>query len=105
MPALKPATIGQKLLTDCGQNRPLTTTDNIGKYAGKSKTINHSFTGWCSDGKYTRNESTKYTVKNGKKGISIIENYSYRDDDGQTGSNTIVHTTGRAILNLLDMFM
>ena len=25
MPALKPATIGQKLLTDCGQNRPLTT--------------------------------------------------------------------------------
>ena len=26
MPALKPATIGQKFLTDCGQNRPLTTT-------------------------------------------------------------------------------
>lgn len=26
MPALKPATIGQKLLTDFGQNRPLTTT-------------------------------------------------------------------------------
>lgn len=25
MPALKPATIGQKLLTDFGQNRPLTT--------------------------------------------------------------------------------
>ncbi len=25
MPALKPATIGQNLLTDCGQNRPLTT--------------------------------------------------------------------------------
>ena len=25
MPALKPATIGQKFLTDCGQNRPLTT--------------------------------------------------------------------------------
>ena len=29
MPALKPATIGQKLLTDCGQNRPLTTLDKI----------------------------------------------------------------------------
>ena len=28
MPALKPATIGQKLLTDCGQNRPLTTFNN-----------------------------------------------------------------------------
>ena len=27
MPALKPATIGQKFLTDCGQNRPLTTLD------------------------------------------------------------------------------
>ena len=27
MPALKPATIGQNLLTDCGQNRPLTTSD------------------------------------------------------------------------------
>ena len=26
MPALKPATIGQKFLTDCGQNRPLTTS-------------------------------------------------------------------------------
>ena len=25
MPALKPAIIGQNLLTDCGQNRPLTT--------------------------------------------------------------------------------
>ena len=29
MPALKPATIGQKLLTDCGQNRPLTTVIGI----------------------------------------------------------------------------
>ena len=30
MPALKPATIGQKFLTDCGQNRPLTTVrENI----------------------------------------------------------------------------
>ena len=28
MPALKPATIGQKFLTDCGQNRPLTTIVN-----------------------------------------------------------------------------
>ena len=28
MPALKPATIGQKLLTDFGQNRPLTTEHN-----------------------------------------------------------------------------
>ena len=28
MPALKPATIGQKFLTDCGQNRPLTTVNN-----------------------------------------------------------------------------
>ena len=92
-------------LTDKDASKLADFTDNIGKYAGKSKTINHSFTGWCSDGKYTRNESTKYTVKNGKKGISIIENYSYRDDDGQTGGNTIVHTTGRAILKLLDMFM
>ena len=32
MPALKPATIGQKLLTDCGQNRPLTT---IKKYVAE----------------------------------------------------------------------
>ena len=29
MPALKPATIGQKFLTDCGQNRPLTTIDML----------------------------------------------------------------------------
>lgn len=29
MPALKPATIGQKFLTDCGQNRPLTTIESI----------------------------------------------------------------------------
>ena len=29
MPALKPATIGQKFLTDCGQNRPLTTEETI----------------------------------------------------------------------------
>ena len=49
-------------LTDKDASKLADFTDNIGKYAGKSKTINHSFTGWCSDGKYTRNESTKYTV-------------------------------------------
>ena len=37
MPALKPATIGQKFLTDCGQNRPLTTVE-----AGQA-TINYKF--------------------------------------------------------------
>lgn len=33
MPALKPATIGQKFLTDCGQNRPLTTVYHLMKKA------------------------------------------------------------------------
>ena len=37
MPALKPATIGQKFLTDCGQNRPLTTI--IAEYNGESAII------------------------------------------------------------------
>ena len=34
MPALKPATIGQKFLTDCGQNRPLTTVVSSGECIG-----------------------------------------------------------------------
>ena len=46
MPALKPATIGQKFLTDCGQNRPLTTLDTkktvIEVEAGQA-TINYKF--------------------------------------------------------------
>ena len=40
MPALKPATIGQKFLTDCGQNRPLTTyIKHKLKVAGASESI------------------------------------------------------------------
>lgn len=39
MPALKPATIGQKFLTDCGQNRPLTTTYIVPTQLGNTKGI------------------------------------------------------------------
>lgn len=79
--------------------------ENIDDYSGKSKTIKKSHDGWGSDGKFTRTENWTYTVDDNDAGISIIEEYSYLDDDGASDNNTIVHSTGRAILGLLEHFI
>ena len=75
--------------------------ENSSKYDGKSKTYKHSFDSWCSDGKYTRNEETTYTVRGDDRGVRIEESYQYHDDDGQTGGSDRVYSTGREILSIL----
>lgn len=75
--------------------------ENREKYNGKSKTYKHSFDDWCSDGKYTRTETTSYTIKSDDDGIHIDEHYEYHDDDGQHGSYEKSYSTGRDLLNIL----
>ena len=74
---------------------------NRSEYDGKAKTHKHSFTDWSSDGKYTRNEETTYTIRGDEKGVRIEEHYQYHDDDGQSGSCDRIFNTGREILNII----
>ncbi len=76
--------------------------ENRDKYDGKTKTYEHSFDSWCSDGKYTRDEKTSYTLNAADDGIHIDEHYEYHDDDGAHGSSDRVYSTGREILSMLD---
>ena len=75
---------------------------NSDEYVGATKTYKSSHDGWSSEGKYTRKEEASYTLCEGKDGMYIEEEWKYNDDDGQSGGDTWIHDTGRAILNLLD---
>jgi hypothetical protein len=70
------------------------------EYDGLSKTKRHSFDDWCSDGKYTRDEETTYTLHADKDGVRIDEDYSYLDDDGQSGSYSRTYDTGRDFIKI-----
>lgn len=74
-------------------------------YDGKSRTIKNKFTSWCSDGKYTREEETVYTLFSNSDRVHIKKDYSYHDDDGQSGGNTLIVTTAREILGLLNIII
>lgn len=78
---------------------------NSDEYIGKRITKKHSFTNWSSDGKYTRDEETTYTINSEDGKITIDEEYSYHDDDGQSGGYSSSHSTARQILSILsDIF-
>ena len=66
------------------------------KYKGQSHTHRSSYDGWSSDGKYTRKEETTYTFSDD---IGIHEEYSYHDDDGQSGCQSRDIKDARGILN------
>lgn len=66
------------------------------KYRGKIITKKSSHDGWSSDGKYTRREEKKYTFTDD---MGIREEYSYRDDDGQSGGKTKEIKDARSIIN------
>jgi hypothetical protein len=78
--------------------------DNRESMNGKTRSIKHCFDDWCSDGKYRRNEETKYTFHGDSDKISVNKKYSYHDDDGQTGGYEESINTGRELLNLLHYF-
>ena len=75
--------------------------NNRKKYDGTSRTYTGSHTGWSSDGKYTRDSETTYIFRGKEHGVSVEENYSYHDDDGQSGSYNRVYSTAREVLPLL----
>lgn len=66
------------------------------QYRGESSTKTSSFTGWSSDGKYTRTETRSHTFTDD---IGIREDYKYQDDDGQTGTESKVIKDARGMLN------
>lgn len=66
------------------------------EYRGKSETRTKSFSGWSSDGKYTRDETYTDTFTDD---VGIRADYSYQDDDGQAGESSAEIKDARGILN------
>jgi len=73
-------------------------SEQSNRFIGKEQTKSTSHTGWCSDGKYTRQTETKYIFG---EDMSIAIKTSYRDDDGQSGSSCSTLTNGRDIINFV----
>lgn len=65
-------------------------------YKGQSRTRTNRFTSFSSDGKYTRDEEFTDTFTDE---IGIRQDYSYHDDDGQTGGSSTQVRDARGILN------
>lgn len=70
--------------------------DNYDEYRGRSETRSRSFTGSSSDGKYTRDETYTDTFTDD---VGIRADYSYKDDDGQTGGSSKEIRDARGILD------
>jgi hypothetical protein len=68
------------------------------KYRGRSFTGRRSHDGWSSDGKFTRASEWVQTFTD-EVGLRVV--FSYRDDDGQSGSSTTVIKDARAMVNWL----
>ena len=66
------------------------------QYRGDSSTKTSTFTGWSSDGKYTRTETRTHTFTDD---VGIRVDYEYHDDDGQTGTDSRVIKDARGFLN------
>lgn len=74
---------------------------NFRKYKGRSNTRTESYTDWCSEGKYSRTTRTTFSFDRDDKGIFISEEYSYQDDDGDSGNGRYEYRKAREILNNL----
>lgn len=72
--------------------------DSYDDYRGHSKTRTRSFDSWSSDGKYTREETFTETFTDE---VGIRSDYSYKDDDGQTGQSSTLIQDARGVLNKL----
>ena len=70
------------------------------RFRGIEQTVESKYTGWSSDGRYTRNTKTKHSFGNDKMSITVDE--SYKDDDGQTGSSSSpVDLKARKLINYI----
>lgn len=73
-------------------------TSNIDSYKGKSISSHSSSTGWCSDGKYTRDMTTTTQIVSDDDRIYVETRRDYHDDDGTSGSFSYYYRTAREIL-------
>ena len=65
---------------------------------GNRYTEEGNFDSWGSDGKYTRNWVKEYIIESD---YSLTSNYSYKDDDGTSGSYSENITNARDIINII----
>ena len=70
--------------------------DYDGTHKGRSTTRDRTHDGWSSDGRFTRKEQFTDTFTNE---VGIHQDYSYQDDDGQTGQSSRDIKDARGILN------
>ena len=78
---------------------------NPEEYNGKSETEEGSYRDWGSDGYYTRKEKTTYNLYSDEEGVRIEEDYEYEDDDGQSGSSSVIYKSARGILKLISKLL
>lgn len=67
------------------------------RFKEKEQTLVRNDDGFSSDGKYTRETTTKYSFLEDDKGINV--KISYKDDDGQTGESNYTIDSGRDLIN------
>ena len=70
--------------------------DYDGTHKGRSTTRDRTHDGWSSDGRFTRKEQLTDTFTNE---VGSHQDYSYQDDDGQTGQSSRDIKDARGILN------
>lgn len=68
---------------------------------GLSTSRHRSYKTFDSEDTYRVDENNRYTFQSDDSGISIVEDYEKRYDDGQTETYHIKHNTARDILNLI----
>ncbi|MEA9986070.1 hypothetical protein [Subtercola sp. RTI3] len=86
-------------LTDDEAEQLADFVDNYDEFRGRSDTRTSTHVGWSSEGKYTREETYTDTFTHD---VGIRTDYSYQDDDGQTGESSNNVTDARGVLNWLN---
>ena len=102
MPALKPATIGQKFLTDCGQNRPLTTPKvKCDRNWQSSYNLYRGVDSYIED----RVDLTLYEIKEFYDEYSVEKDYEkIKDKLSEKGSNLLKYSDAEYIYKWLSIF-
>ena len=74
---------------------------NRNKYNGLTKSFKKTIHGISSEGKYTRDEKTTFTIRDSKDGLHIEELIEFNDDDGYSGKYVKLYKTAREILSVI----
>lgn len=72
--------------------------ENRDEFKGQFNEKRREFTDWSSEGKYTRNETTRETFVSDDNGIRVERKYKFVDDDGYSGGGEQTMNRARDIL-------